>query len=92
MARRFQNPRSQISAPYDPDAWLPAFASKIAPDFAPNEFIVPDLASERFLWLAEPFTMDEFQAALDLCNNSSPGMDGIKFKIYKALPMRAKEI
>jgi hypothetical protein len=29
---------------------------------------------------------------LDLCNNSSSGMDGIKFNIYKALPMRAKGI
>jgi hypothetical protein len=50
------------------------------------------LASERFLWLAEPFTIDELEAALDLCNNYSPGMDGIKYKIYKALPMRAKKI
>jgi hypothetical protein len=39
-------------------------ASKIAPDFTPKEFSVPYLASERFLWLAEPFTMDEFEAAL----------------------------
>jgi hypothetical protein len=30
--------------------------------------------------------------ALDLCNNSSPGLDGIKFNIDKALPMREKEI
>jgi hypothetical protein len=36
--------------------------------------------------------MNEFEAALDLCDNSSPGMDGIKFNIYKALPIRAKEI
>jgi hypothetical protein len=32
MARRFRNCRSQISTPHDHDAWLPAFASKIAPD------------------------------------------------------------
>jgi hypothetical protein len=36
--------------------------------------------------------MDEFEADLDLCNNSSPGMDGIKLNIYKALPIRVKEI
>jgi hypothetical protein len=30
--------------------------------------------------------------ALDLCSNSSPGLDGIKFNIYKALPMRGNEI
>jgi hypothetical protein len=36
--------------------------------------------------------MDEFADALDLCNNSSLGMNGIKFNICKALPMRAKEI
>jgi hypothetical protein len=53
--------------------------------------LLPYLACERFLWLAEPFAMDEFEAALDLCNNSSPGINGIKFNIYKALPMRAKE-
>jgi hypothetical protein len=66
MARRFLNPhRSQISAHHDPDAWLLAFASKIAPDFALNEFSVSYLASERFLSLEEPFIMDEFEAALD---------------------------
>jgi hypothetical protein len=52
MARKFRNFRSQIPAPHDPDAWLPAFASKTAPDFAPNEFSVPYLASKRFLYLA----------------------------------------
>jgi hypothetical protein len=92
MARRFRNPRSQISAPHNPDAWLPAFASKITTELALNEFSVPYLASERFLWLGKPLTMDEFEAALDLCNNFSPGMDGIKFNIYKALRMRAKEL
>jgi hypothetical protein len=76
------NPRSQISAPHDPDTRFPAFASKTPPDFPLNEFSVPYLASVRFLSFAEPFTMDEFEAALDLCcNNSSPGMDGIKFNI-----------
>jgi hypothetical protein len=61
-----RNPRSQISAPHDPDAWLPAFA--LLRILLPMELAC--LASERFLWLAEPFTMDEFEAALDLCNNS----------------------
>jgi hypothetical protein len=31
--------------------------------------------------------MDEFEAALDLCNKYSPGMDGIKFDISMAFCM-----
>jgi hypothetical protein len=61
----FLNPRPQISALHDPDAWFPAFASKIAPDFALNEFSDPYLVSKRFLLLEEPFILDEFEAALD---------------------------
>jgi hypothetical protein len=37
-------------------------------------FLVPYLAAQRFLWLVEPFTMDNFEGALELCINSFPGM------------------
>jgi hypothetical protein len=42
--------------------------------------------------LGEPLTSDEMQAALQLCNNSSVGLDGIKFNLLKNLPERGKEI
>jgi hypothetical protein len=34
--------------------------------------------------------MDEFEGALDQCNNSALGLDGIKFIMFKFLPERAK--
>jgi hypothetical protein len=40
---------------------MPQFVSKIAPSFE---------------WLAEGITMQEFEAALNLCNNTAPGEDG----------------
>jgi hypothetical protein len=70
---------------------LPGFASRIAPDFVPNQCHVPDDGgSTKFGWLAEAFTMDEFEGALDQCNNSAPGLDGIKFILFKFLPEKAK--
>jgi hypothetical protein len=34
--------------------------------------------------------MDEFEGAMDQCNNSAPGLDGIKFIVFKFLPEEAK--
>jgi hypothetical protein len=34
--------------------------------------------------------MDEFEGALDQCNNSAPGLDGIKVNLFKFLPEEAK--
>jgi hypothetical protein len=41
-------------------------------------------------WLADAFTMDEFEGTLDRCNNSAPGLDGIRFVVFKFLPEEAK--
>jgi hypothetical protein len=40
----------------------------------------------------ESLSSDEMQAALQLCNNSSAGLDGIKFNLLKNLPDRGKEM
>jgi hypothetical protein len=75
----------------NPDSWLPGFASRIAPDFFPKQYHVPDGGgSTKFGWLADAFTMDEFEGALDQYNNSALGLDGIKFIIFKFLPEEAK--
>jgi hypothetical protein len=51
---------------FNPDSWLPGFASKTAPDFVPNQYCVTDGdRSTKFGWLADAFTMDEFEGALD---------------------------
>jgi hypothetical protein len=53
---------------------------------------VPDGGgSTKFSWLADAFTMDEFEGALDQCNNSAPGLAGIKFIMFKFLPEEAKQ-
>jgi hypothetical protein len=51
---------------------------------------VPDDAgSTKFGWLADAFTMDEFKGVLDQCKNFAPGLDGIKFILFKFLPEEA---
>jgi hypothetical protein len=75
----------------NPDSWLPGFASRIAPNFVPNQYHVLDGGrSTKFGWLADAFSMDEFEEALDQCNNSAPGLDGIKFILFKFLREEAK--
>jgi hypothetical protein len=38
----------------------------------------------------DPLSLDELEAALDLCNNSCPGVDGLRFFLFKALPPEAR--
>jgi hypothetical protein len=66
MAKRLQGSRSPTMTEFNPDSWLPGFASKTAPDFVPNQYCVTDGdRSTKFGWLADAFTMDEFEGALD---------------------------
>jgi hypothetical protein len=45
---------------------------------------VPDDGGfKKFGLLADMFTMCEFEGALDRCNNSAPGLDGIQFLMFK---------
>jgi hypothetical protein len=42
-----------------------------------------DRSSERFEWLAKKkITMEEFETALNLCNNTASGEDGIRFGMF----------
>jgi hypothetical protein len=79
MAKRFRNPCTKFSASQNPERWLPKFATRIAPDFVPNWLHIPSETSQEFQWLAEPFSSEEFETALEQCNNSSPGIDDLKF-------------
>jgi hypothetical protein len=86
MAKRLRESRSPTMTDRNPDSWLPGFASRIAPDFVSNQYHVSDGGgSTKFVWLADAFTMDEFEGALDQCNNFAPGLDGIKFILFKFL-------
>jgi hypothetical protein len=80
--------RSPTVTDRNPDSWLPGFASRIGSDFVLNQNHVPD--GGRSTKLADAFTMDEFEGALDQCNNSAPGLDGIKFIMFKFLPEEEK--
>jgi hypothetical protein len=42
MAKRLRGSRSPTVTDRNPDSWLPGFASRIAPDFVPNQYHVPD--------------------------------------------------
>jgi hypothetical protein len=55
--------------------WLSDFTYKVAPE-----------CSLRFYWLANSFNLDKLLADLLICNNSSAGLDEIKFNLLKNLP------
>jgi hypothetical protein len=59
----------------NPNNWLSDFTYKVAPE-----------CSLRFCWLANSFNLDELLADLLICNNSSAGLDEIKFNLLKNLP------
>jgi hypothetical protein len=60
MAKRLHRSRSPTVTDRNPDSWLPGFASRIAPDFVPNQYHVPDGdESTKFGWLTDVFSMDE---------------------------------
>lgn len=71
------------------DSWILEFAKKVCPDSVPTEQLYREASSERSP-IESPFTMTEFSLALLSCNNTAPGIDGIKFKLLKNLPDIAK--
>jgi ribonuclease HI len=90
MAKRFRNPRSSSGGAGSCGAWMSTFVDKITPPFVPCKFEVQNQSAERFPWLAQTINISELNAALDICNNTSPGEDGIKFSLLKNLPGQAK--
>jgi hypothetical protein len=50
----------------------------VFPSFVARAFEMQDGSSEKFVWLEKKITMEEFEAALDLCYNMAPGKDGIR--------------
>jgi ribonuclease HI len=88
MAKRFRGADKRIQSGSDPNDWISDFADKIAPPFVPTHFLVPE-CSERFIWLEEPFSFNDLNAALQSCKNTAAGLDGIKFQVLKNLPENA---
>jgi hypothetical protein len=79
-------PFERISVGRNPEIWLPVFASRIALDFVLPGFDLPEIGSGRFSWLMDPLSLDELEAAFDLCNNFCPGLDELLFSLFKVLP------
>lgn len=84
MARRYRGIRPADSA--TDYSWLPEFAGKMAPDFVPSKMNFSGRSSDRFGWMKSDFTLAELSAALERCNNSSPGLDNVRFIHLKNLP------
>lgn len=62
------------------DNWIDQFASKICPDFVPQSINFKTKQSiSYFPELCSPFSIDEFNLALSITNNTAPGIDNIKF-------------
>jgi hypothetical protein len=76
MATFREFPHQGGSDSFGPDKKAPPF---VAPYFEIME------CSGRIGYLAETFSMNELFAAIQLTNNSSPGLDGIKFIHLKQL-------
>jgi ribonuclease HI len=84
MAKKYRDPFRSTPSSFSPNTWLSDFADKIAPPFVAPYFEITD-CSQRFSYLADEFSVDEILAAIQLSNNSSPGLDGIKFTHLKKL-------
>jgi hypothetical protein len=90
FAKRFWSPCNSPPAGRESGSWLPSFVSRIVLDFVATMFDLPEVGSSRFSWMAEPLSLDKLEAALDQCNNFCPGLDGLRFFLFKALPMEAR--
>jgi hypothetical protein len=76
----------------NPYSWLPGFASRIAPDFFPNQYHVPaGGGSTKFGCFADVFTMGEFEEALNQCNNCT-GARWNKIHYVQILALRSEAI
>jgi hypothetical protein len=53
-------------------------------------FDLSEVGSSRFLWLEETLSLDELEAVLNQFNNSCPGLDRLRFSLFKELPIGAK--
>jgi hypothetical protein len=91
MGRRFRNPRCSSGGIGSCGIWINDFVNKVTTPFVPCKFEQQEPTSERFSWMARTIDSAEFGAALDMCKNSSPGEDGIKFTMIKNLPPEAKQ-
>lgn len=95
--RRFRGafaPKSNMSS--DPSEWIESFALKLAPPSAPNvEEISPVWPPSYSLTASHfnaPFTMEEFHAATDHLQDSSPGVDGIPYSFIVNSSTNAKQL
>jgi hypothetical protein len=82
IAKRLRGSRSTTVTDRNPDRYRVCIEN--CSIFCPHWWVT------KFGWLADAFTMDEFEGAMDQCNNSAPGLDGIKFIVFKFLPEEAK--
>jgi Endonuclease-reverse transcriptase len=53
MAKKIRGTKSTAINNQNPDTWLPGFASKIAPDFVPNLFPIPNEDKQEILRFAQ---------------------------------------
>lgn len=87
-ARKMRNYVPSNESEQFSDSWVFKFAKKICPDSVPMEKRYHGSQAHE---CESPFTMLELSLALLSCNNSAPGMDGIKFNLLKKLPDVAKK-
>lgn len=90
VAKNMRNHVSSNESEEYSHRWIFNFARKVCPDSVPMEKIIRHVSIERGT-LDSAFTMVELSIALLCCNNTAPGIDGIKFSLLKNLPISAKK-
>jgi hypothetical protein len=73
MARRYRG--FQRRRHVDDFSWLPEFAEKMASPFVTPKLSFQGRRTSKLNWFVGRFTIEELKLALELCKNSSPGMN-----------------
>lgn len=82
------------------DEWIPSFFNKYAPPSPPEKNIDNTLLQQYFsqighskaAFLSQPFSMEEFDIALQSRRNTTPGLDEIPYELIRHLHDNAKHL
>ena len=88
LAKRMRNSKASNESERVPGVWLEPFAQKVSPDFD-QAHPFKQCAHGSDPHMNSPFT--KLSLALHSSNNSSPGLDQIRDKLLRNLPVMARK-
>lgn len=91
IARKLRNRHVATPLQSYSESWMDTFVDKTCPPFVPvNINFQSNQQTPCVSQLSIPFTFNELNLALSQCENTAPGLDGIKFIVLKNLPENTK--